>query len=144
MGSALIPLYGGEVCGYLGLVGSSMILYPEQVILEHEICLYAYELLAGFEFDPADMALDVIAEVGPGSHFLRQKHTRRRIRDFRLSKLFRQKGPEGDWRDPRDAALEEFKRINDTHHPQPLPGEVLTELDHILAAAERQAERIGS
>ena len=144
MGSALIPLYGGEVCGYLGLVGSSMILYPEQVILEHEVCQYAYEVLHGFRFDEADMALDVIAQVGPGSHFLRQKHTRQRIRDFRLSKLLRQKGPKGAWRDPREVALEEFKRISETHHPQPLPKAVLAELDRILVAAERQAERIGS
>ncbi|MFC2029961.1 trimethylamine methyltransferase family protein [Chloroflexota bacterium] len=144
MGSVLTPLFGGEVCGYLGLVGSSMVLYPEQIILEHEVCQYTYEVLHGFQFDEADMALDVIAEVGPGSHFLRQKHTRRRIRDFRLSKVQRQRGPDGAWREPRELALEEFKRINQTHRPQPLPDAVLAELDRILAAAERQAERIGS
>jgi len=121
-----------------------MILYPEQVILEHEVCQYTYEVLHSFQFDEADMALDVIAAVGPGSHFLRQKHTRQRIRDFRLSKLLRQRGPEGEWREPREVALEEFKRINETHRPQPLPDAVLAELDRILAAAERQAERIGS
>jgi trimethylamine--corrinoid protein Co-methyltransferase len=143
MGSALVPLYGGEVCGYLGLVGSSMILYPEQVILEHEVCLYAYEVLHGFHFDEADMALDVIADVGPCGHFLRQRHTRKRIRDFRLSRVLRQIGPNGHHRDPRLAAQEEFERISDTHHPQPLPEEVLAELDRILAAAEREADRIG-
>jgi trimethylamine--corrinoid protein Co-methyltransferase len=143
MGSALVPLYGGEVCGYLGLVGSSMILYPEQVILEHEVCLYAYEVLGGFHFDEADMALDVIADVGPGSHFLRQRHTRKRIRDFRLSRLQRQPGPDGESRGLREVAQEEFKRISDTHHPEPLPREVLGELDRILAAAEREAEGLG-
>ena len=121
-----------------------MILYPEQIILEHEVCQYTYEVLHSFQFDEADMALDVIAEVGPGSHFLRQKHTRQRIRDFRLSKIQRQRGPEGEWREPRELALEEFKRINETHCPEPLPDAVLAELDRILAAAERQAERIGS
>jgi hypothetical protein len=39
--------------------------------------------------------------------------------------------------------LKEFKRINETHHPQPLPQEVLDELDRILAAAECEAERMG-
>jgi hypothetical protein len=42
----------------LGLLGGSMILYPEKVILDHEICLNAYGTLHGFEFDEADMALD--------------------------------------------------------------------------------------
>ena len=123
----------------MGLLDSSMILYPEQVILEHEICQYAYDLLHGFEFDEADMALDVIAAVGPHSHFLKQKH----IRDFRLSRLLGQKGPDGNLRDPRQVAIEEFKRLSETHHPKPLPQEVLAELDRILAAAEREAERIG-
>jgi hypothetical protein len=45
-------------------------------------------------------------------------------------------------RDPREAALEEFKRLDEAHHPQPLPREALAELDRILAAAEREAGRI--
>ena len=141
-GSAAIPLYRGEICGYLGLVGESMILYPEQVILEHEVCEAAYDLLHGFDFDEADMALDVIKAVGPRGHFLTQKHTRRRIRDFRLSRLLRQKGPEGKERDPREVALEVFKHLYATHRPRPLPAEVLAELDRILAAAEHQAQHI--
>jgi trimethylamine--corrinoid protein Co-methyltransferase len=141
LGAALIPLCGGEISGYLGLVGGSMILYPEQIILDYEICHNAYDLLHGFQFDDSDMALGVIADVGPRSHYLRQKHTRQHIRDFRLSQLLRQKGPDGNWRDPREVALEEFKRISDTHHPRPLPKEVLAELDRILASAEREAQR---
>ncbi len=143
MGATLAALGGGDICGLLGLIGSAMILYPEQIILDHEICRMAYELLQRFRFDPTDMALDVIKNVGPRGHFLMQKHTRKRIRDFRLSPLLRQVGPDGDERDPREVALEEFKRLDETHYPEPLPQYVLMELDHILAAAEREAQRIG-
>jgi trimethylamine--corrinoid protein Co-methyltransferase len=142
LGSAFIPLCGGEICGYMGLIGGSMVLYPEQVILDHEICHVAYDLLRGFEFDEGDMALEVIGTVGPRGHFLAQKHTRTHIRDFRLSPLLRQKNPDRSPRDPRQVALEEFKRIEATHHPQPLPQVVLAELDHILTAAQREAQRI--
>ena len=141
LGAATIPLYGGEICGYLGLIGGSMILYPEQVILDNEICQNVYDLFFGFGFDEGDLTLDVIAGVGPRGHFLREKHTRRHIRDFRLSRLLRQRAADGAWRDPRQVALEEWRSIEASHHPQPLPGEVLAELDRILAAAERQAER---
>jgi trimethylamine--corrinoid protein Co-methyltransferase len=141
-GATMVPFLGGEICGYLGLTGSSMILYPELVILQHEACQHAHDLLYGFEFNADDMALDVIAAVGPRGHFLKQKHTRKRIRDFQLPKLTGQKNPDGSPRDPRDVALEEFKHIYTTHQPEPLPCEVLTELDHILAAAEREAERL--
>jgi trimethylamine--corrinoid protein Co-methyltransferase len=139
-GSATIPLCGGEICGLLGLLGGAMILYPEQLILDYEICQFAYDLLHGFEFDEADMALNVIAEVGPGSHFLKQEHTRQRIRDFRLSPVLYP--PSENEEAAREAATAEFKRIAETHHPEPLPDDVIAELDRILAAAEREAERI--
>jgi trimethylamine--corrinoid protein Co-methyltransferase len=143
LGAAMIPLAGGEVCGYLGMLDGSMLLCPEQVILDHEVCLEAYNLFGAYEFELSDLAMDVIKEVGPGSHFLRQKHTRQHIRDFRLSPVLRQKNPDGSEMEPREAALREFKRINESHHPEPLPDHVLAELDQILAAAEREAEKVG-
>jgi trimethylamine--corrinoid protein Co-methyltransferase len=143
LGASMIPLAGAEISGFLGLLDGSMVLRPEQVILDYELCQDAYDLFHGFDFDPVDLALEVIAEVGPRGHFLRQKHTRKRIRDFRLSRLRRQKGADGNLRGPRDVALEEFKRIHETHHPRPLPDEVLAELDRILAAAEREVGQIG-
>jgi trimethylamine--corrinoid protein Co-methyltransferase len=143
LGAALMPLCGAEITGLIGLLEGAMTLYPEQVILDHEICQAAFDQLHGFEFDEADVALDVIKDVGPRGHFLAQKHTRKHIRHFRLSPLLRQKGPDESVRDPREVALEEFKRLNETHHPEPLPKEVLAELDRILATAEREAERMG-
>ncbi len=142
MGAIQIPLAGGEICGFLGMVDGSMILYPEQVILDHEICHHAYDIFEGFEFDQTDLALDVITKVGPGDHFLLQKHTRQHIRDFRLSPLLRQKDEQGNPRDPRQVALEEFINISETHHPEPLPDDVLAELDRILEAAEVEAQRL--
>jgi len=138
-GAATIPLYGGEICGYMGLLGGSMILCPEQLILDYEVCQYAYDVLHGFAFDAADMALEVVQAVGPGGHFLAQKHTRKRIRDFRLSPVRHRIDGDGRPVDPREAALVEFRRIEAAHHPQPLPDEVLSELERILAAAEREA-----
>jgi trimethylamine--corrinoid protein Co-methyltransferase len=144
LGAALIPLAGGEICGDLGMLGSSMILYPEQIILDHEICLNALDMFNEFEFNELDMALDVIKKVGPQSHYLLEKHTRDHIRDFRYSPLLRDKDAEGNLRQPREAAIDEFKRIYATHQPEPLPDSVLKELDLILAAADREAENLGS
>jgi trimethylamine--corrinoid protein Co-methyltransferase len=140
LGASLIPLTGGEICGYLGMLDGSMLLYPEQIILDHEICLGFYELFQEFEFDDADLALDVIKSVGPGSHFLRHKHTRKHIRDFLLSPISDEIYISDQPRPSREVALEEFHRINETHHPEPLPQEKLSELDRILAAADRVAD----
>jgi trimethylamine--corrinoid protein Co-methyltransferase len=139
-GALMIPLCGGEICGYLGLAGNSMILYPELMVLQHEACRNVHDVLYGFEFNEPDMSLDVIADVGPRSHFLRHKHTRRRIRDFRLP-LLEQEGTHGYPRPVQEVALEEFKRLDETHHPEPLPEGVLMELERILSAAECEMER---
>jgi len=142
LGAAFIPLSGGEICGYLGMLDGSMLLYPEQIILDHEICMDVYHLFQEFEFDEGDMALDVIKAVGPGSHFLRQKHTRKHIRDFVYSAISDEIYVSENPRPSREIALDEFNRIHEIHHPEPLPKEKLTELDRILAAADREAERI--
>jgi trimethylamine--corrinoid protein Co-methyltransferase len=118
------------------------LLYPEQIILDHQICMEVYELFQDIEFDETELALDVIEAVGPGSHFLRQKHTRKHIRDFHLSPISDGIYTSDSPRPSREIALEEFNRINEIHHPEPLPEEKLVELERILAAAEHEARRL--
>lgn len=141
-GAVSIALGGAEVCGYLGMIDSSMLQIPENLILDHEICMEVYDYYQDFDFNAHDLALDVIKDVGPKNHFLRQKHTRKHIRDFRLSKVLRKQGPDGNRLPPEIAAFEEFKRLDANHQPEPLPDESITELERILAAADREAERL--
>lgn len=143
-GGVQIPLAGGEICGYLGLMNSSMILYPEQIIFDSEIAMNVYDTYKAFEFKDLDVSLDVIKAVGPRGHYLRQKHTRKHMRDFHYSPIFHQQGTDGNLREPRDLAVEGFKRIYDTHHPEPLSDNVLRELDRILAVADQTAKTSGS
>ena len=91
--------------------------------------------------DSLDIAieLDVIKDVGPQGHFLRQKHTRTHMRDFHYSNFFNQFDHEANLRHPREIALENFKELEKSHHPVPLPESTLKELDKILAAAEKVA-----
>lgn len=142
LGSGMIAMAGGEICGLMGLVGSATTLYPEEVILDHDSIWHVHEMVNNKRFDEIDLALDVIREVGPRKHFLSQKHTRNHIRNFRLPSLLRHRGPDGQQRDPRKIALEEFKRLEATHHPQPLPDDVLAELDRIMKSAESEAAKI--
>jgi len=142
LGSGMIAMAGGEICGLMGLVGSATTLYPEEVILDHDSIYHVYEMVNNKQFEEIDPALDVIRAVGPRGHFLAQIHTREHIRNFRLPSLLRQRGADGKQRDPRDVALEKFKVIEATHHPQPLSENVLAEMDHILEAAESEAQKM--
>ncbi len=142
LGAGMLAMAGGEICGLMGLVGSATTLYPEEVILDHDSIYHVYEMVNNKRFDEIDTALNVIKNVGPRNHFLAQKHTRKHIRNFRLPSLLRHRGVDGQQRDPREIALEQFKQIAATHHPQPLPDEVLAELNQILDSAEIEAARI--
>ena len=142
-GSSQIPLAGGELCGYMGLMSSSMILYPEQLILDNAVAMDVYTMYKKFEFQDLDVSLDVIKAVGPKGHFLREKHTRKHIRDFHYSPIFRQLDAAGSLREPREVAIEEFKKIYNTHNPEPLPDSALKEMDQIVAAADRKAKELG-
>lgn len=143
-GSVQIPLAGGEICGYLGLMDSSMVLYPEQIILDAEIAMNVFDTYKSFEFKDFDESLGVIKAVGPQGHFLREKHTRKHIRDFHYSPIFHQQDIDGKLRDPRDLAIEGFQKIFDSHQPEPLPDIALKEMDQILAAAEKTAKKLAS
>jgi trimethylamine--corrinoid protein Co-methyltransferase len=138
MGAVAMALSGGDVCGGIGLEGSSTILYPEAIVMDHEAVRDAYEQLRGFEFDPDDMALEVIREVGPRGHYLRQTHTREHIRDFRLPAFRPGRTAHEGIADHQEAALQMFKEILETHEPEPLPAEKLDELDRLLLAAEKE------
>jgi hypothetical protein len=60
------------------------------------------------------------------------------IRDYHISSLLHPKPIDGKQLTPREAALEEYKRIESTHHPEPLPKEVLSELDQVLTSTDKE------
>lgn len=142
LGAAQIPLAGGDITGFLGLLDNSMILSPEKIILDYEIIENVYDLFYGFEFNEEDFALEVIANVGPGDHFLRQKHTRKHLRDFRFSPLLRQLDETNQQRDPVEVAFEKYAVLAETSNPEPLADNVLKEMGVILEMAEQEAEKI--
>jgi trimethylamine--corrinoid protein Co-methyltransferase len=143
-GGSQIPLAGGELCGYLGLISSSMVIYPEQIILDAEIAKNVYETFKEFEFKDLDVDLEIIKAVGPQGHYLRQKHTRSHMRDFHYSPFFDQRDQEGNLREPREIALEMFKELEQNHQPEPLPASSIGEMEKILAAADKKASELGS
>ncbi len=131
-------LTGAEWVTGIGLNRSFTLLYPESIILDDELYHRARYALMRMEVSPETLALDVIGEVGPGGHFLRQKHTRKHMRTAMVPGLGHQMGPDGKYRDPLEAARQKVKWILDNHQPEPLEEAKRAELARILAAAERE------
>ena len=72
----LTPLAGADMVTAFGLLRASTLLSPEQIICDDETYHTNRLLAAGVDTSSEALALDVIAAVGPGGHFLSQKHTR--------------------------------------------------------------------
>jgi len=84
------------------------------------------------------IALDIIEGVGPGGHFLSQKHTRSHMRDIRIPDLtYPRMASDGNQNgDIRKRARDKFDRILAEHEPTPLEEAAQEEINVILNCAE--------
>jgi trimethylamine--corrinoid protein Co-methyltransferase len=137
--SLLTPMVGADMVEGLGLLRAATLLVPEQIIFDDEI-YHTHRILAGGINTNADhLALDVIKNVGPGGHFLAQKHTRRTIRNIWLPKLSHPNPTFNGLpqQDIRGRAREKFKSILAEHIPEPLPQDIQIELQNIINFARK-------
>ena len=134
----LCALCGAETGSGLGLLESCTLLVPEAVVLDTDIYHRVRIDAAGLDTSREALALDVIKQVGPRGHFLRQRHTRDHMRKRQFSDLTAQLEEDGGYRDPIQVAREKVEWILEHHHPQPLEDAQQAELKRILQAAERE------
>jgi trimethylamine--corrinoid protein Co-methyltransferase len=137
--SLLTPLAGADMVEGLGLLRAATLLLPEQIIYDDEIYHTHRKLAEGIDTAPEKIALDVIEAVGPGGHFMGQKHTRQTIRDIWLPKLTH---PDPTIDDPpspdiRERARATFERILAQHQPEPLQEDLQVELQNIIKEAAK-------
>ncbi|MGC9318762.1 MAG: trimethylamine methyltransferase family protein [Armatimonadota bacterium] len=137
-GSSLLlcALCGADTGSGLGLLESCTLLYPEAVVLDTDIYHRVRIDVAGLDTSSEALALDVIKDVGPRGHFLRESHTRDHVRQREFSDLVDQPQPDGSYRDPIEVAREKTARILEDHQPQPLEEAQRAEMERILGAAE--------
>ena len=98
---------------------------------------------AGLTVDDDHLMPDVVAEVGPGGHFLKAKQTRKHMRSGELYM------PQLMLREPYDAwsiakrgelerAVAAVDEILAGHRPKPLPAGGSDRIDEVIAAAGRE------
>lgn len=139
---ALDPFLAGlaspEMVTGMGLARTYTLLYPEQIIMDDDIYQRARHYLMSLDINDEELALDVIRAVGPGGHFLNQKHTRRHMPTALMRAITHQLGEDGKYRDPQEFARSQVRWILDNHQPEPLEEIKQAELSRILAAAGRE------
>jgi trimethylamine--corrinoid protein Co-methyltransferase len=98
--------------------------------------------LKGIPVTPETLAVDTIAAIGPGNHYLAHPQTKAHHRQqIWMPELISRKGYD-TWQAEggltlRQRARAKLLKIMETHQPRPLPPEVLREMDKLLEGAER-------
>jgi len=139
---ALDPLLAGltspEIVTGMGLARTYTRLYPEQIILDNDLYQRARSYLMRMDVNDETLAMDAIRAVGPGGHFLAQKHTRKHIRTSLVRGVTHELDANGKYRDPHEVAREQVKNIIKNHKPEPLENAQQAEIARILAAAGKE------
>jgi trimethylamine--corrinoid protein Co-methyltransferase len=121
-----------------GLLEEYTVCHPELIILDNDIVNSVRETLEGITVNQETLMLDEIRSVGPGGHYLDRDLTVSNVRKlWNRGVLTTWSAEQGDFMNSHDAALEEVKRIVQTHKPNPLEPAVKSELKNIIKKAEK-------
>ena len=136
----MVPLAGADTVVGLGMLRASTLLVPEQILLDDEIYHTNRRVAEGIDLSADNVPLDVIQAVGPGGHYLSQRHTRRKVRELWIPELTHPPPflEAKDLPGIRARARAELDRILDEHEPEPLEEVVQAELAAILDVASRE------
>ncbi|MBL8103133.1 MAG: trimethylamine methyltransferase family protein [Anaerolineales bacterium] len=124
-------------CGFLH--GSRIWSFAE-MMMDCEIFSIVHKMMAGIEVNDETLAMESIANVGPGGHYLAQKHTRNHMRELFMPK-FMDRRPYSEWEtkkdDARDWALARARKTLKEHQPDPLDENISKEFDRIIKSVEK-------
>ena len=125
-----------------GLLGGSMIVSLEQLIIDAEMFRMNKKARKGIRVNEDAWLDDVIQRVGPGGNFLGEKSTAVNMRagEWLIPKLGVHE-PRNSWEisgkvNLLEEAREKVEQILNTHQPLPLPPDVEVELDRIEQKAK--------
>ena len=129
---------GADLMPSIGLLSTYTTFSAEHLVLGDDIYHRARCLVKDIAFDDDALAMEAIADVGPGGHFLGHRHTRTHMRDAVVRGVTHEFGPDGGYRDALEVARERAQLLWREYRPEPLEADKAAELARIAAAAERE------
>ena len=146
--SGILPiLAGADVVWGAGGLGRSMTASLEQLVIDDELIKAMLTSLHGVEVSDDTLALDVIDKVGPGGHYLGQKHTLDHFLKERFIPELTDRSGYEKWKETGKKSLverakEKVKKILKEHSVPPLDNDIRKELDNIIKRAEKELRKL--
>ena len=138
----MAALAGTNLIYGLGMIESGVTFDYAQLVIDNEIARMVKHVVGGVRVDDESLAVDDIASVGSFGDFLSLDATMRHMRDTSQPELIDRRVRE-DWEergstDMYRRAMEKARRLLETHHPEPLPDDVLRQVRSIVDRADRE------
>ncbi len=115
----------------------------EELVIDDELCKAMLTSIRGVEVNDETLAVDVIKKVGPGGHYLAQKHTMNHFMKEQFIPELIDRSSYDEWKKNGekslvDRAREKVKKILKEHSVPPLDKDIQKELNNIIKRAEKQ------
>ncbi|MBF0211489.1 MAG: trimethylamine methyltransferase family protein [Desulfamplus sp.] len=129
----------------VGYMAAGMACSVEQLVMGNEIVGMAKRFIEGIGVNRETLAREVIEAVGPGGHFLQQKHTIKHFRnELWQAKLLNHKSI-SQWEASgkltmEERVKEEVRKIVETHKPEALDDKVAQELERLQIEGAREIQ----
>lgn len=141
-------LTAGDLCHDVGYTESGLTGSIFQTVMMNEAIGYSRRITRGIEVNDDTLAVEVIHNVGPNGHYLREQHTRRHYKkEFWYPKLMDRRNYE-EWEmmgssRMRDRVIAYTNDILATHQPAPIKPETEQVIEQVLAEAEERVRNNG-
>jgi trimethylamine--corrinoid protein Co-methyltransferase len=142
--SSILPILAGtDMIAGGGDIACSVTASFEQLVIDDELCKAMLTSIRGVEVSSETLALDVVKRVGPGGHYLAQKHTMNHFMKEQFIPELIDRSSYDEWKKNGekslvDRAREKVKKILKEHSVPPLDKDIQKELDSIIKRAERE------
>jgi trimethylamine--corrinoid protein Co-methyltransferase len=135
----LAMLAGSNLAHDVGYLDFGLTCSLEAIVMLDEFIAANRRLVAGVQVDEETLALDTIAQVGPGGQFLGSKHTRRHMREVQWRPTLLNRDTRENWAaagapDLAEKARRKAVALLAAHEAPPLPDDVAAAADDLVAA----------
>lgn len=120
-----------------GILEGYMTSSYEKFIIDDEICGMCKRIKRGETADPEKLALEVIAQVGPGGEYLTNMHTFKHFRNEFYAPIMEQRDSFIGWQEKGGESIEKvanrkWKEILAAYEEPGMPGDALAELEKYI------------
>jgi trimethylamine--corrinoid protein Co-methyltransferase len=147
MVTLLLPALAGiNMIFYPGTMDHALTVSLESLVIDHELCSLVNRILEGISVTDETLGVELIDKVGPGGHFLNQKHTLKHLNEEHFLTTLSDRDSHEAWTEKGkvgivDKARGQVRKILMEHEPLSMDPAVDKELLAIIKGVEKRELR---